>query len=228
MRRATVVLSLLTLASVPVVSEAGSLDLRVGAFFPTTKSNLFVDDAELYVKDGRRLEKKDWIGFAGGAQFNVKVSELAELGFSIDGYQRTLDTSYREFVSESDREIFQTLRLTTVPIAVQLRLGPTGRGQFSPYLAVGGDMIPYRYEEFGDFVDFDSPSNTIIADSFVSDGVGWGFHVASGVRAPVSHDFSVNAEVKYQWSKDDMPDDFAGNRIDLGGLTATLGLNIRF
>jgi len=45
MRRATVVLTLLTLAAVSVVSEAGSLDVRAGAFFPETHSNLFVDDA---------------------------------------------------------------------------------------------------------------------------------------------------------------------------------------
>ncbi len=228
MRRAIVVLTLLGLAAVPVVSEAGSLDIRMGAFFPKTNSNLFVDDADLYIKDGQRLEPSDWIGFTGGAQFNMELNGMAELGFSIDGYQRTLDTSYRELVSESDREIFQTLRLTTVPIAVQLRLGPTRRGQFSPYLAVGGDMIPYRYEEYGDFVDFDDPSNPIIPDSFVSDGVGWGFHVAGGIRAPINHDFSINAEVKYQWCKDDMPDDFIGNEIDLSGFTGTLGINIRF
>jgi opacity protein-like surface antigen len=228
MRRATVVLTLLTLVAVPVVSEAGSLDIRMGAFFPETSSNLFVDDAALYVKDGRPLEKSDWIGFAGGAQFNVKLNQMAELGFSVDGYQRTLDTSYRDFVGETDREIFQTLRLTTVPIAVQLRLGPTGRGQFSPYIAVGGDMIPYRYEEYGDFIDFDDVSHPIVPDSFISDGVGWGFHAAGGIRAPISHDFSLTAEVKYQWCKDDMPDDFAGNEIDLGGFTGTLGVNIRF
>jgi hypothetical protein len=228
MRRATGVLTLLTLAAVPVVSEASSLDIRLGAFFPRAESNLFVDDADLYVKDGQPLQKDDWIGFAGGAQFNVEVAPYAELGFSIDGYSRTLDTSYREFVSESDREIFQSLRLTTVPVAVQLRLGPTDRGAFSPYVAVGGDAVFYKYEEYGDFIDFDVPSHPIIPDSFISEGVGWGFHAAAGVRVPVSHDFSFNAEAKYQWVKDDMPDDFAGNEIDLGGLTATLGVNLRF
>ncbi len=228
MRRVTGVLTLLTLTAVPVVSEASSLDIRFGAFFPRTESNLFVDDADLYVKDGKTLEKSDWVGFAGGAQFNVEVAPFAELGFSIDGYSRTLDTSYRDFVSESDREIFQTLRLTTVPVGVQLRLGPTERGKISPYVAVGGDAIFYKYEEFGDFVDFDVASHPIVSDAFVSEGVAWGVHAAGGLRVPISHDFSVNGEVKYQWAKDDMPDDFAGNEIDLSGFTATLGVNLRF
>jgi opacity protein-like surface antigen len=228
MRRATVVLTLLTLAAVPVVSEAGSLDIRAGAFFPETNSNLFVDDAALYLKDGRPIKKSDWIGFLGGVQYNMKLNQMSELGFSIDGYYRSFDTSYRDFVSETDREIFQTLRLTAVPIALQLRLGPTGRGMLSPYIAVGGDMIPYQYEEYGDFIDFDTPSHPIIPDSFISEGVGWGFHVAGGIRAPINHDISVNAEVKYQWCKDDMPDDFIGNEIDLSGFTGTLGVNIRF
>lgn len=228
MRRATGVLTVLTLAAVPVVSEAGSLDLRLGGFFPRTESNLFVDDADLYVKDGKTLEKGDWAGFSGGAQFNVEVAPFAELGFSIDGYSKTLDTTYRDFVSESDREIAQSLRLTSVPVGVQLRLGPTERGKISPYVAVGGDAVFYKYEEFGDFIDFDVASHPIIADAFESEGVAWGVHAAAGLRVPISHDFSLTGEARYLWAKDDMPDDFAGNEIDLGGFTATLGVNLRF
>jgi hypothetical protein len=221
-------MSLLVVGAFPLASEASSLDVRLGAFFPRAESNLFRDDAELYLHHGQLITKGDWTGFAGGAQFNFEVAPYAELGFSIDGYSRTLDTSYRDFVSESDREIYQTLHLATVPVAVQLRLGPTQRGRISPYVAIGGDMIFYQYEEYGDFIDFDVPSQPIIPDSFISEGVGWGFHAAAGLRMPLSHDFSLNGEFKYTWAKDDMPDDFQGNEIDLGGITATLGVNVRF
>jgi hypothetical protein len=228
MRRATVVLTLAFLGFLPALSHASSLDLRGGGFFPSTDSNLFVDDAELYQKDGRPLEKSDWYGGTGGVQFNTELTDFVELGFSVDLYDRTLHTSYRDFVGESGREIQQSLKLHIVPLGASVRLGPTRRGHLSPYVAVGFDAYYYRYEEYGDFVDFDTPSHPIIADSFISEGVTPGVHVAGGLRIPVGDDFSITAEGRYQWAHDDMGDDFRGNKIDLSGASATLGVNLRF
>lgn len=229
MRRATVVLTLALLGALPAAtSHAGSLDIRGGAFFPRAKSNLFDDDAQLYQKDGRALKRSDWTGGTGGVQFNKGIADNVELGFSVDVYDRTLHTSYIEFVSASDREIQQSLRLNIVPVGVSLRFGPTRRGQLSPYLAIGGDLLFYRYEEFGDFIDFNTESRPVINDSFVSKGVAPGFHVAGGIRVPISDDFGITAEGRYQWAKDDMGDDFRGNKIDLTGASATVGLHIRF
>jgi opacity protein-like surface antigen len=227
MRRATVVATL-GIGLLASSAEAGSLDLRGGAFFPRAESNLFYDDAELYLRDGRPLERSDWNNAIGGFQYNQELGPLVELGFSVDFFQRTLQTSYRDFVTSTDREIYQTLQLNMVPVGVQVRLGPTRRGQISPYLAVGGDLVYYEYEEWGDFVDFDDPANPIIPDSFISQGVAPGFHVAGGVRVPVGDDFAITAEGRYQWAEDDMGDDFRGNRIDLTGASVTVGLNIRF
>ncbi len=228
MRRATIVLTLLFVSAFPPVARAGSLDLRVGGFFPRADSNLFRDDAELYqLADGSPLEKSDWTGWTGGIQFNQAVGRFVELGFSIDVYDRSLHTAYRDFVTESGRDILQTLQLDIVPVGFQVRLGPTRRG-LSPYIAGGVDLFFYKYEEFGDFVDFDDPSTPIIADSFVSEGVAPGFHVAGGVRVPIGDDFALVGEGRYQWAKDDMGDDFRGNEIDLGGASATIGFNLRF
>lgn len=228
MRGASVVMSVLVAAVVPVISEAGSLDLRGGVFLPRAESNLFVDDTDLYQREGRPLKRSDWNNAIGGLRFNQEFGDFLAIGFAIDAYQRTLQTSYRDFISESGREIQQSLKLNIVPVGVELRLGPTQRGRLSPYVAAGGDLFFYKYEEFGDFIDFDDPQQPIVPDSFVSEGVAPGFHVAGGVRVPVSDDFSIVAEGRYQWAEDDMGDDFRGNRIDLSGGSVTLGLNIRF
>ena len=229
MRRATVVLTLALLGALPAAeSHAGSLDIRGGGFFPKLDSNLFVDDADLYQKDGRSLKRSDWAGATGGVQFNKGIARNVELGFSVDVYERTLRTSYRDFVGDSGREIQQSLKLNIVPVGVSLRFGPTRRGQLSPYLSVGGDLFYYRYQEFGDFIDFEAANQPIINDSFVAQGVAPGFHVAGGLRVPIGDDFNLTAEGRYQWAKDDMKDDFRGNRIDLTGASATLGVNIHF
>lgn len=228
MRRVTVVLALLFVSAFPVTAGAGSLDLRGGGFFPSADSNLFVDDADLYqLADGSPLEESDWAGWTGGIQFNQPVGRFVELGFSVDVYDRTLHTAYRDYVTDSGRDIFQTLQLDIVPVGFQVRLGPTRRG-LSPYVAGGVDLFYYKYEEFGDFVDFEDPNHPIIGDSFISEGVATGFHVAGGVRVPIGDDFAIVGEGRYQWAKDDMGDDFRGNKIDLGGASATVGFNLRF
>lgn len=229
MRRATVLPALLVVSAFPVAASAGSLDLRVGWFFPRAESNLFADDAVLYREaTGEPLKSGSWDNWTGGVQFNQAVHDLVELGFSVDYYGRTIDTAYRDYVTESGRDIFQTLQLDIVPVGFQVRIGPTRRGKLSPYIAGGVDLFFWEYEEYGDFIDFDDPANTIIPDAFISDGVATGFHVAGGVRVPLGDDFSLVMEGRYQWAEDDMGEDFAGNKIDLSGASATLGVNLRF
>ena len=82
----------------------------------------------------------------------------------------------------------------------------------------------YKYEEFGDFVDFFAPDQPVVPDSFISDGVGFGFHAGGGLRFGVSDDFSIVTEGRYFWSKKDLGDDFSQNRIDLGRLGPDRGL----
>lgn len=212
-------LTLGLLAGVPASGLAGGIEVRGGGFAPRAQSNLFADDSELY-----NVDKKDWAGGTGGVEFSMKLVQNLELGFSVDGYGRTLETHYR-----NDREIFQTLELSVVPVGVSLRLVPTSRrARLAPYATVGADLFFYRYEEYGDFIDFRTPGFDVSSDSFISEGVAPGFHVAGGLRVPVGHDLAITGEVRYQWAKADMQDDFRGNKIDLSGPSVTLGVLLRF
>lgn len=211
-------------------ARASALDLRLGVFAPKAESNLFTDDAELY---GTR--KRDWRGLTGGAEFNFTVAENVELGLSLDGYSQDIDTFYVDFVNEDGSEILQTLRLRAAPLGVTLRFVPTSRrGSLQPYAAVGGDLFFYKYEEFGDFIDFGDPTRPIIADAFVSEGVIPGVHVAAGLRIPINYDFGITLEGRYQWGSEDLEDDFRAQpgqdplRLSLEGWSATAGLHIKF
>lgn len=235
MRRAkTVTLSLLTLALLAgaAPSHASGLDLRLGAFFPNADSNLFRDDQELYRIDA----KKDFTGVTGGIEYSTGIARNVELGFSIDGYDRQLHTSYRDFVNDNGSEIQQTLKLNIVPVGVTLRFLFAHPGAaVVPYAGVGGDLFYWRYREYGDFVDFGDRTQPIVADSFVSDGWKVGFHVSGGLRLRLNHDVAAVAEGRYQYAaKATMGDDFAPNaqglenQIDLSGWSATVGVHIRF
>jgi hypothetical protein len=217
-------------------AQAGGLDLRFGGYFPSADSNLFDDDADLYTRGAAfgaatppGLKDSDWDGFAGGIEYNHKLAHNVEWAVHVDGYGRTLDTSYRHYTRTDGSPILQTLKLEIVPIGASIRIVPTSRrARFAPFLAVGADLVYYKYREFGDFIDFFDPDRPIIADSFRSDGFAPGFHAAGGFRIALGDDFAIVGEGRYLWSKTDMDDDFRNNRIDLGGISATLGMHIRF
>jgi Outer membrane protein beta-barrel domain len=211
-------------------ARAGGLDLRIGAFLPAAHSNLFDDDQSLYF-----VQKSDFDGFTGGAEYNTVIARNVELAFHVDGYGRSVDTSYRDYTRPDGSEIYQTLHLEIVPFGVSIRLVPTRRrARIAPYLAAGPDLFYWKYEEYGDFIDFLDPELAIYSDHFTSDGVAFGAHVAGGLRYYVNRDFAVVVEGRYQFAKADMGGDFSPtepglvNRIDLGGTSVTVGLHVRF
>jgi hypothetical protein len=230
-RRAILSLTLLPLLMASAgPASAGGLDVRLGAFFPRADSNLFHDDQELYL-----VQKSDWVGFAGGVEYNHVMAKNLELGIHVDGYGKTIETSYRDFVRPDDSEIYQSLRLNIVPFGITVRIVPTRkRTKVAPYVGGGVDLFYWKYEEWGDFIDFWDPDLPVYADSFLSDGVTFGFHAVGGVRFYLNRDFALVAEGRYQWAEADMGDDFAANepglvnRIDLSGASVTFGLHVRF
>lgn len=214
----------------PAMAGASGLDVRVGAFLPTADSGLFDDDADLYLlADGGRLRDRDWAGVSGGLEYSVNAGRHLEIGVHVDGYERTLDTAYREFVRDSGREIEQRLRLTTAPVGLTVRfVGGSRHSPLAPYVGVGVDAVVWKYEEWGDFIDFYDDDLPVFDDAFESEGVTGGLHLTGGVRMRLNDDFAFVAEGRYLWAKDDMGDDFRGNRIDLGGWNVTAGLHVRF
>jgi hypothetical protein len=211
--------------AVPSASWASGLEARIGGFAPRAESDLFFDDAELYT-----VGKNDWRGVYGGVEYSFGLNDRVELGLHVDGYSRRVSTVYRDYVRDDRSEIAQDLRLSIVPLGFTLRLLPLGdRAAVSPYLAVGGDVFFYRYVEFGYFIDFYSDDLDIVDDSFLSEGAVFGGHAAGGLRVPIGDDFALTGEVRYQFAPvKRMQDDFRNNRLDLNGVSATVGIRLRF
>lgn len=237
MRRAILSLTLLAILVVTAGrATAGGLDLRIGGYFPRGNDTLFEDDRNLYL-----VEKSDFYGPYGGIEYNHVLMNNVELGLSLDGYSRTVDSSYRDYTWDDGSEIRQSLKLNMVPLGVSIRFVPTSkRAKIAPYVGGGVDAIFYKYQEYGDFVCFPPAGGScdhdydVVSDAFVSEGTAFGFHVLGGLRVYINRDIAIVGEGRYQWAKADMGDDFAPsepglvNTIDLSGWTATIGVHIRF
>jgi hypothetical protein len=242
MRRAILSLTLLGLLVASAGrADAGGVDLRIGGFFPRARDcgipsnqhaeyTLFQDDCELYF-----VQQSDFDGVYGGIEFNQVLTNYVEIGVSYDYYSRTTDTSYRDYTRPDGGEIQQSLRLRVAPLGLTVRLMPTGKkAKVAPYIGGGIDALFYKYEEYGDFIDFYDPDLAITSDHFVTESTAFGYHALGGLRVYLNRDFALTGEGRYQWGKDDMRDDFAPNapglenRIDLSGWTFTVGLHVRF
>lgn len=224
MRRALLACALVMAGLAPGARAETGLEVRFGALFPAAKGDIFADTSELF-----GTEKDDWIGFTGGVEFGAALNRNLELGVAVDGYERRLETSYRDFVRPGGGEIWQDLRLTVVPMSLTLRvLGGSPRG-LRPYLLVGANVYYWEYEEEGDFIDFYSQGLPVSYDYFRSSGAAFGLHAGAGLRVPVSDDVSVTVEGRYNFADEvEMGDDFDQNHIDVSGIAATVGVRLRF
>ncbi len=224
MRRALLASALVIAALAPDARADTGLEVRFGALFPAAKSDIFADTSELF-----GTEKDDWIGFTGGIEFSAELNRNLEVGVAVDGYDRTLHTSYRDYVRPAGGEITQDLQLTVVPMSLSLRvLGGSPRG-LRPYLLVGANVYYWEYQEEGDFIDFYRPGLPVSYDYFRSSGAAFGLHAGAGLRVPLSDDFCVTLEGRYNFADEvGMDDDFDQNRIDVSGISATVGVRLRF
>jgi opacity protein-like surface antigen len=183
---------------------------RVGLFFPRVSQ---ADDLLVERTQALALQKSDWDGVSGGLEVGVKITGFLELGQHLDAQQAAID---RTPDSASDAS---SLLAETVVFGLTARLIPTRPGmRFAPYLAVGPDLVIWRYEEtVGDS-----------AGERKADGTALGFHAAAGLRVFLTHSFALSAEYRRQFAADDTKGDFTGSHIDLTGSMITLGLTYRF
>ena len=208
----------------PGEASASGLEVRVGGFLPKLDSILFADSLTLY-----KVQKDDFNGWFGGAEFTFNAHPNVELGLSVEGYAREIPTVYRDYVRPSGNEIQQTLRFQTVPVSAIVRFVPSGRyRKITPYVGGGFSANFWEYEEWGDFIDFEAKGQPVYFDSFKSEGTAWGPMVNAGIRYRLNSDLQITADYRHFWGKETMDGDFRPNEIDVSGDAITIGFRVTF
>ncbi len=104
---------------------------------------------------------------------------------------------------------------------------PLGQSSpFQPYFGAGLGVVNWRYREQGEFIDFNADGE-IFEDTFEASGSSVGPVVLGGIRF-AGRRASAGGEIRYQKADGDLPRDFAGSRIDLGGWTYNFTVGVRF
>jgi hypothetical protein len=173
------------------------------------------------------FDLKDFNTASVGGEWLFPLGQYLEGGAGVSFSTRTVPSVYQDFVDSDGTEVDQDLKLRMVPITFSFRLLPLGQHTgFQPYIGAGVAVIPWRYSESGEFIDFGA-GNVIFRDTFVATGTNAGPVVLGGIRF-AGRSATGGFEIRYQKAEGDLPIDFAGPKIDLGAWTYNFTVGVRF
>jgi hypothetical protein len=184
------------------------------------------------------LNKLDFSSASGGGDLAIHLTPRLDLslGASYSGTSRT--SEFRNWVDQDDLPITQETSFQRLPVTASLKWYFTPRGRslsrfawvptrLAFYAGAGGGVMWYRFRQRGDFVDFETLA--VFPDRF--EGSGWTptAHALLGADFSLSPRFALSAETRYTVARGNLGLDFVGfDPIDLSGLSATLGVAVRF
>lgn len=184
------------------------------------------------------LEKSDFNAPGIGVDVSFTLGSRLDALFGVDFVHASAFSKYRNFTDANGLPIAQqtTLRQLNLAGSFEFALGPRGRkiGEFAwipsvvtPYIAAGGGLLWYQFEQEGDFVDF---LDLLIFSELLESG-GWtpSAHVSGGADIKLTRRLFLTTEARYVWARTELKQDFLGfDRIDLSGLRITAGVQFLF
>jgi opacity protein-like surface antigen len=206
-----------------------AIGFNLGYFMVKGEDSRGEDDVLFRDLDSLIFEIDDFNGATFGGEWLLGVTDYIEVGAGINYYQRTVPSIYRNIQFEDLTELDQDLKLRQIPMMATVRFLPVGRhASFQPYIGAGVAVIPWRYTETGEFLDFEGE---IFRASFEADGTEVAPVIVGGVRAPISDTWLIGGEFRWHSAEGDtggLDEGFLGEKIDLGGWSANFTVHFRF
>ena len=185
------------------------------------KSDLWETNMENLVFDKNDLQGSY---YALGYEF----FPLSFISFSVEGgtFKKDHYSVYRDEVYPDDSPIPQNISLTMNSVEVNLNLFPlTYKRNIYPYISVGGGVYFWKYEQWGDFINFQD--ETVTPNAYAdSQSVAFGANIKAGFIFRAGKRMGFSIEGKYRTLKDDLSSNFEGfEKLDLSGLTINIGVH---
>ena len=206
-----------------------SLGFGIGYFALRGEDSRVDDDVLLNDLSSLAFDVDDFNGVLFDGEWLIGISDYLEAGVGLGYYQRTVPSVYRDFQNANGTEIEQDLKLRVAPFSATVRFLPVGRdATVQPYVGVGLGVNWWRYTETGEFVDFNDDS--IFRARYEADGTALGPVILAGLRAPIADVWDVGGEIRWQRAEGDIDPEteLLGSKIDLGGVSASFKVHLRF
>jgi hypothetical protein len=214
----------------PALAQQQTVNFTFGGFVPRGEDARVAGDVLNANRTFLVFDIGEFKSASVGVEWLFPIGNYVEGGAGVSFTRRTVPSVYADFVDNNDQEIEQDLRLRRIPIDLTLRLLPLGSSSpVQVYFGGGLTVIPWRYSETGDFIEFDNNFN-VTRGTFVGSSTETGAVALAGVRFQ-GRGAAGGFEVKYHkadasFQPDD--DEFAGTHLDLGGWTYQATLGFRF
>ena len=213
-------------------APAGRVTIRAGYAHAYAQSDVF-DDAVKFLT----LTRGSFSGPNIGGDVAFTVRPWLDLAFSADYSAAVSGSEFRKFLDNNNLPIEQTTSFRRAPVMANaiVYLAPRGRAvgtlawipaRIVPWVGAGGGAMWYRFRQEGDFVNYQT-LNVFTAKLQTS---GWApaFQALGGLDVTLSPRFAISAEARRAWAQATPGGDFTSyDKVDLSGLTGSLGFTIR-
>jgi hypothetical protein len=184
------------------------------------------------------LGKSDFASGQIGGDVAVSVNDRFDIVVGASSNSSSTRSEFRDWVDNNNQPIEQTTYFRTVPLTASLRYYLTPRGQrvgsiawipkrFVPFAAIGGGLVRYRFNQVGDFIDYQTLD--VFADRYESSGTAGLLQGSVGAGWSLSPHVQLTGEVRYLRAHADLSSDFQGFKpLDLSGASSSVGITFRF
>jgi outer membrane protein W len=219
MKRTALLVIIVWLGSMALAAQ--SYNLKIGIFQPSLKSDLWQTNME-----NLAFKNSDMLNAYYAFEYEFFLNSYSSFSVELGSYKRDVYSEYRDYEYDDGTPILQNFSLRITPLEFTYRFYPIGhRRSFIPYLGVGGGAYFWRYEQWGEFIDFET--GDVNEGNAITRTTTFGFNARAGFVLRLMRSLGIAFEGKYQFLRGQLSGYFEGfERLDLGGFTATLGLNV--
>jgi hypothetical protein len=212
---------------------AGSVSFRAGVNRASAGSDIFT-----FVTRELTVDRSDFRTASLVAEVGASLTPRVGLVFGASVGRSETPSEFRDWLDNRDLPIEQSTRLsrTALSASAKVYLVPPGRsiGRFAwipsrlaPYVGAGAGVMRYRFEQEGDFIDFQT--FRVFRDKYSSSGWRPMGQALAGGDISLSPRVAVSVEGRYEWARARLGLDFSGfDPIDLSGVSMTAGVTFRY
>ncbi len=215
-----------------------TLTLKGGLNLPRAASGNGQQSLWDLTREELTVENSDLAGTLIIGELAVRVSERLDVTVAVGHSLSETHSEFREWVGTDDLPIEQVTEFSTTPVTVGVKAYLLERGRsvgslawiprtWNPYAGVAAGFVRYRFEQHGEFVDFETFD--IFQDNFFSNGRAPTVHLVSGMEFSLNRHVLMVGEARYGFASAPLDADFVGfPDLDLAGFQATAGISLRW
>jgi len=232
-RRVLLAALVMMAAAAPLMAAPGpgrhQISFTLGSFNVRAEESRVEGDELVTALGFLDFRVKDLNSVVFGGEWLISFGDWVEAGAGVSYYSGIAPSAYADLMYEDGRLIEQDLKLRIVPVTGTVRFLPlTRNASVQPYVGGGIAVLPWKYSEVGDFVDYEPDPPEIFRAQYVQSGTNIGLVVLGGARVRVGSRYAIGGEVRYLRGQGQLGSDFWDEKIDLGGFTYNFTFNVRF